>query len=317
MKSRQKNDETLKLSLELLKRIPKSHKITAKELHSQLMNAGFERDLRTIQRQLKSLSETFDIELDDRSKPYGYKWKSESVGFSLPMLSEQESILLTLAEEYLSNLLPNNLMRSMHGFFEQAKYKLDQDDKNSGREWINKVKIVSASQPLLPPTINKQIFSSVSQALYENKYLNISYENSQGYVSKSRVMPFGLAQQDVRLYLVCRYENYDDERNLALHRIKKAEVSTLTFTRPAKFNFKKYIQDGRFGFGDGKEIKLSFCISKDAGFHLNETPLSEDQTIKQQESHYQVTTTVVDSDMLDGWLRSFGESLWGIKKQDI
>ena len=59
--------ETLLLALELLRRIPRKNKITAKELHSQLQGAGMERDLRTIQRMLQTLSEKLEIECDDRS----------------------------------------------------------------------------------------------------------------------------------------------------------------------------------------------------------------------------------------------------------
>ncbi|MDP2771333.1 MAG: WYL domain-containing protein, partial [Giesbergeria sp.] len=56
--------ETALLMVELLRRIPRGRKITARELHQQLKDAGFERDLRSIQRQLETLSEHFDIERD-------------------------------------------------------------------------------------------------------------------------------------------------------------------------------------------------------------------------------------------------------------
>jgi hypothetical protein len=110
--------ETVKLALELLRRIPRNRKISASELREQLANTGFARDLRTIQRQLEILSEHFDIERDDASKPYGYRWKERAEGLSLPGLSEQESLLLALAEQHLRNLLPENLLKSMDGFLQ-------------------------------------------------------------------------------------------------------------------------------------------------------------------------------------------------------
>ena len=60
--------ETLQLSLDLLQRIPKGRTVTASELRQQLLNAGFDRDLRTTQRLLETLSESYDIEPDDSSK---------------------------------------------------------------------------------------------------------------------------------------------------------------------------------------------------------------------------------------------------------
>ena len=315
MKKQTKDHETLKFNLELLKRIPKNRKITSTELHEQLSAIGISRTPRTIQRQLESLSEAFDIERDDRSKPYGYKWKPNAEGFNLPKLSEQESILLTLAESHLRNLLPSNLMRSMKGFFEQAKYNLEpHNNAKAAKEWLKKVQIVDTTQPLLPPQIKQGVFDIISEGLYDNKWLRLRYENQNGYETNIRVMPLGLAQQAARLYLVVRYEGFDDERNLALHRIKKAELSTLTFKRPSAFNFNKYVRDGRFGFGDGKRISLSFKITKSAGYHLTESKLSEDQVASLNKDHYMIKATVIDSEMLDGWLRSFDSDITNIKK---
>ena len=90
--------EAVLFTLELLQRIPRSHKVTAAQLREQLCAAGFDRDLRTVQRQLEALSERFGIERDDRSKPYGYQWAPNATGFCLPMLTEQQSVLLALAD---------------------------------------------------------------------------------------------------------------------------------------------------------------------------------------------------------------------------
>ena len=78
MNKRPNNLDTVVLVLEMLKRIPRGHKVTAPELAKQLEDAGLKRDIRTIQRQLEELSQRFDIERDDRSKPYGYRWKKRS-----------------------------------------------------------------------------------------------------------------------------------------------------------------------------------------------------------------------------------------------
>ncbi len=86
--------ETVLMAIELLKRIPRNRKVSASELHAQLIDKGMVRDIRTIQRLLEVLSERFDIERDDQSKPYGYRWKEVSAGLALPYLSEQESFVV-------------------------------------------------------------------------------------------------------------------------------------------------------------------------------------------------------------------------------
>lgn len=307
--------ETVLIAIELLRRIPRGRKITASELHEQLKDAGIERELRTIQRQLEMLSEHFEIERDDRSKPYGYRWLDHAKGLAVPNLTPQESVLLGLAEEHLKNLLPAKLMRSMDGFFAQARRNLAPgSNAKLEREWGSKVRVVATTQPLLPPKISPGIFETVSEALFSNRWLNLDYSNASGKRSKIEVMPLGLAQQGPRLYLVGRYRGYDNERSLALHRIVSADASTATFERPSNFNLKKYDDDGRFGFGNGDRIRLTFHIDRAPGMHLLESPLSTDQTVTDLGQFYEISATVVDSAMLEWWLRGFGSAISKVQR---
>ena len=161
------------------------------------------------------------------------------------------------------------------------------------------------------------IFAAVSDALYGNLWLELDYRNAQGKRSKANVMPLGLAQQGPVLYLVCRFRGFSDERTLALHRISSARASTLTFERPKDFNLQKYDDDGRFGFGEGKRIRLSFRIAKGAGLHLLETRLSQDQRFTEGLDYYAIAATVVETQQLEWWLRSFGESVWSVRRQEL
>ena len=144
--------DTLLLALELLRRIPRNRKVTSRDLREELHALGFERDERSIQRLLKTLSEHFDIERDDRSQPYGYQWKEQAPGLTLPALNTQESLLLMLAEQHIRPLLPPSVMKSMDGFFKQARNNLaPHTQAKLEKQWLQKVRVVSETQPLLPP----------------------------------------------------------------------------------------------------------------------------------------------------------------------
>lgn len=308
--------ETVRIVLELLKRIPRNRKVSAPELHAQLKAAGMDRDIRTIQRQLDSLAEEFDLERDDRSKPYGYRWKEKAQGFSLPGLNERESLLLALAEQHLRNLLPASVTRSLESFFEQARRNLDPLTRSPReREWLSKVRVVSTTQPLLPPAIPSGVFDQVSNALYGNFWLDVTYKNATGKSTKAEVMPLGLAQQGQRLYLIGRFKGFSDDRSLALHRISRARSSTLNFERPKDFDLKRFDDEGRFNFGSGKQVRLTFQIEKEAGLHLLETPLSRDQTVRELPRHYEISATVTESAQLTWWLRSFGGAVDRVSKR--
>lgn len=310
--------ETTLLALEMLRRIPRAPRsITAAELHGQLAASGFERDLRTIQRQLDMLSTHLEIERNDDTVPYRYQWLSHARPLAIPHLNAQESLLLTLAEEHLRPLLPAHLLKSLAGFFTQARRNLEPDG-NAGleHEWPSKIRVVATSQPLLPPKIVPGVLETVSEALYRNHWLRLDYRNAGGKRGEIKIMPLGLAQQGPRLYLVCRYPNFPNERSLALHRILAAEDTTLKFDRPRDFNLAKYDADGRFRFGEGERIRLRFRIDRRTGHHLLETPLSRDQTVVERENgRLEITATVVDSAMLDQWLRGFGDAVDGVEKK--
>ena len=328
MSKRPDNLETLTLTLHMLRRIPRQrqNKITAKAMHEQLQSAGIQRDLRTVQRQLDMLSQHFEIERDDRSKPYGYCWKEQAKALAVPDLTPAESLMLQLAGDYLRHLLPTQLMQSLEPFFTQASKNLcDAEDRPKAqsaqlaRQGPGKVRMVATSQPLLPPHIQPGVFEAVSQALYANQWLEVDYSNANGSRSQRKVMPLGLAQQGPRLYLVCRFEGFDNERSLALHRMHSATASTLSFERPPEFNLQQYDADGRFGFGNGKRIQLRFDISRTAGGHLTETPLAKDQQAQAYlgadgSERLRISATVVDSAMLDWWLRGFGDAVGAVEK---
>lgn len=316
MPRRPDNLETLHFSLELLKRIPRQRKIDSRELQTQLKEAGYDRDLRTIQRQLESLCQHFDIECDDTSRPFGYRWKEASQGLSLPGLTEQESLLMLLAEQNLRQQLPVSLMNAMQGFFDQARRNLSpcQTSTNAkrAREWISKVRVVSTTLPMIAPKINPDVFEQVSLALYNNCWLDITYINAQSKRTKAKVMPLGLAQQGVRLFMPCRFEGYDDTRNLALHRIQAAKSSTLSFQRPADFDLQTYDDNGRFAFGHGGQISIHLWVKDELALLLKESPLSASQTMAPalgQQGGFEIKATLTDSALLVWWLRSQGDSV--------
>lgn len=324
MSQRPETIETIRLAIELLRRIPRHRKVTASELHQQLQAMGLQRDLRTIQRQLEMLSEQFEIERDDSSKPYGYRWKDRAVGMALPMLTEHESVMLLMAQQQLTHLLPANLMLAMKSFFEQAQANLSSSrlgghgqtaQTKLSNEWLKKVRVVSTNQPLLPPHIAPGVFEAVSNALYANQWLDIDYQNAKRQHKTARVMPLGLAQQGPRMYLVCRFEGYDNERSLALHRFTSATATEFTFERPADFDLQAYDDEGRFGVSDGQRVKLQFTVTKGAGLHLLESPLSSDQTVEERENNYMISATVAETQLLRRWLRGFRDDILDLRVQ--
>ena len=312
---------TMQAAVEMLRFIPKRGSITTQELVEKLAAAGLPRTERAVQRWLRALCDSgmHDIEREDGGKPYRYRWKENAKGFSVGGLNAQECLLLTLAEQQLGALLPAKLMKSMDGFFAQARNQLSEKNlDHREREWLQKVRVVSTTQPLLPPKVLPEVFQQVSDALYDNQWLDVVYQNANGKkAGPYRVMPLGLVQQGPRMYLACRFEGYDNNRSLALHRIKSATSSTLPFVRPRDFDLQQLDDDMGFGDGPPKMVRLSFRIDKASGLHILECPLSADQTHKELSNGYVIAATVADTDVLRRWLSGFGLALTHVQRQSI
>jgi hypothetical protein len=178
------------------------------------------------------------------------------------------------------------------------------------------VRVVSETQPLLPPQLAKGVLDNVTSALFDNHWLEVNYLNQKDERQRTRVMPLGLAQQGPRLYLVCRFDGYDNQRILALHRFKSAQDSGQPFERP-DFNLASYDGEGHFAVGNGQRIRLQFDIDKGPGRHLLESPLSPVQNVQFTPTGYTITATVQQTLLLDRWMNSFGGQVRNICKTAV
>lgn len=102
---------------------------------------------------------------------------------------------------------------------------------------------------------------------------------------------------------------YDDERSLALHRMLSAGATTQTFERAAGVSLARYDADGRFGFGEGRRVRLHLSIAVAHGRPLLETLLPDDQSVREDGDIPHTTATVVESQWLWNWIRGFGDAV--------
>ncbi len=299
------------LFIRILSKLSTHRKMTHKDILESLRADGEEIELRTVQRALKDIIDCgqFPVECDDSSMPYGYKLRNTAPGFRVGELSPHEALLLQLAKEQLRYQLPSRLLNSMMGLFEDATYYLRAHYNRPETEWLKKVRVVSATQPLIPPSISKEVFDTISEALYNNRMLEVWYRNKAKEKKHKIVKPVALVQQGVRLYLVCQFEGYDNYRHLALHRINKTELRMDTFEYPKDFNLAEYDKDGHFGFGDGQRVRITLKVLPDLAEDLDETPLSKDQKITMEDGLAVVTATVIDTQMLKWWIKSYDEKI--------
>jgi predicted DNA-binding transcriptional regulator YafY len=228
-------------------------------------------------------------------------------------------LVLLLAQQNLESMLPANVLRSLEPLLLEARKRLDPySGSRPLKDWPSKVAVVSQLQPLLPPKLQEGIFDEVTIALQSDCWLDIDYRNLEGEtLTNRRVMPLALVQQGARLFLVCQFEGYSDNRHLALHRLLRAKATPHPFNRPT-FNLTQYIHMGRFGFGNGQSIQLKLDISSMVANLLEETPVSIDQVIVPTSAdRFILTATVVLSEQLRWWLRTYGTAIVVVEPKNL
>lgn len=300
--------------LGLIPRHPRQ--ISARDITRRLISEGFDVSKRTVERDLISFSAIFPLISNERSKPYGWSWSKDAEAFALPTMSPIQALTLELAHEHLSSLLPASLLQSLDPYFKCAQGVLSSGDSvKKLADWREKVAIVPASQPLIPPNYPEEVIEAVHSSLLSEHQLEINYTyRSQVEAKTYLVHPLGIVQRGAVTYLVVTLYDYKDIRLLALHRIKQAKVINEPSKKPKGFTLAQYINQGAFGFEENGVIKLTARFTIPAAEHLWETPLSLDQEIvPDQPDWVRLRATVADTAQLRWWLRGFGESVEVLK----
>ncbi|WP_253805797.1 hypothetical protein [Vibrio mediterranei] len=233
MTTRDKASTTEQLSLvfELYRRIPQGRKVTAKQLQSELADAGIYRGIRSVQRNLDVIVDYFDVDKDTRSKPFGYNRRI----CSQPILGARELVLLRLAKVTISQQLPSSLEYAIDFAFSllrtqprsYAGMKTPQGDTSKTRSLINE---------LCAPEILGEFFEPISVALVHQKQITLILKSGKQI---EQVSPVGIMTTTNELYLVYRntLNDYDD---LPFKCITELKVLTFYFDYPSDFQLQQY-----------------------------------------------------------------------------
>jgi len=312
-----KNQDALFRQWHMLRRVPRyPQKVTVQDIRRGLIESGFDITERSIQRDLNELSEVFPLLCDDREKPFGWSWQKDAASFDLPGLSVPEALTLAMAEQHLRDLLPAPMVDQLQPYFKAARRRLDVEPMpRRGRSWLDKVRSVPPTQPLLPSKIDAVVQHVISEALLYEKQVSIRYRRrGEKSAVEYRIHPLALIQRGPMLYLCCRIFDYEDARLLAINRIQSAALLEDSAVYPKDFSIDRQADLGTWGFGAGEKIKVELIFQAGYGDHLFETPLSKDQFIEPlPDDALRVTATVADTPQLKWWLLGFGDGVEVLK----
>ncbi|OGQ12192.1 MAG: hypothetical protein A2138_05805 [Deltaproteobacteria bacterium RBG_16_71_12] len=302
--------------LQLVPRAPRS--IDTERLAGILASEGTHCTRRTIQRDLIELSRMeFGIECIDDSKPYRWRFAETAPIVQLPGFDPQSALALRLVELHLERALPRSTLRALQPHLQAAKRALD------GRpvaRWLDRIRMVPRSQPLLPPKVDGAVTGVVHEALLEGRQIKARYcRRGETQAKEYTLHPLGLIYRDSVGHLLATSRGHRDPAQYTLHRFVDAELTDDEADAAPDFKIDDYIAKGEIDFllGDG-EIALELRFDESAAILLEETPLSARQEIRwQADRHVLVRASVPDTMVLRSWLLGFGGSVEVLRPRSL
>lgn len=307
---------------QILSRLTTGKWMGTRELQEILEREGVEISLRTIQRDLNQIAQRFPIE-SSKTIPQGWRWRSDAPIQSLPHMTSSQAVTFMMVEEHLKHLLPPSLIEEMNPWFDLARRSLS--TQNNVRQWINRVRIVPATQPLIPPVVDRQAQQAVYEGLLQDKQLECIYQGrGQNSEVKTYILnPLALVQKGSIIYLVCTRHDKSDIQTFALHRFKSANVLNTRALHPVNFDIDEYIESGALGFRVNfdqptENVMLKLHMPEADAHYFEESQLSRDQQIEKLDHGMAlIRATVPFTSQLVWWLRSFGNKIQKIEPEHV
>ncbi|MCG3878862.1 WYL domain-containing protein [Psychrobacter sp. Ps6] len=308
---------------QVLSQLQRNRWVGTTHIYEQLMMAGFDISLRTVQRDLNALAKRFPIEKNN-ANPQGWRWKEDAPLQSLPHMNLSQAVAFNMVEANLTQLLPPVILDELFPWFDLARRQL----KNSKvtHSWIDRVRIEPATQPLIAPDIDLDSKDNIYHALFYQLQINACYTRSnKSEASEYTLNPIAIIQRGVIIYLLAT--RTDDPkatiRTFALHRFDRVEILESAAQTPDNFQLDTYLDEGSMGFSHplfgelaerGKNTAVELQFTQQAGRSLTESKLSDDQiVISNDDDTLTIKATVNLTSQLVWWLRGFGSGLLDAK----
>jgi len=270
--------------------------------------------VRSIQRDLEKLQDVFpDLKSDKRSNPYGWYWRKGAERIEFPSMDGYTALTFRLVEQYIASLMPPSAHRELKSYFTRAGTVLAQLADSPLARWQDQVRVIPRDIRHHLPKIPDSITHPVYDALLRGRRLKVSYRSLGRETTGDpyELNPLGLVVSNHVYYLVATAWGYDDIRQYALHRMRKAEILPIPALKPKGFSLDRYIATGAFDvLVTITSLKLKMRMTAALARHLEEAPLSQDQKVINESAGTKlITATVQDSNQLRWWLLSQGDQL--------
>lgn len=311
--------DTVARQWELLKELPTiGAGKTVRQLTDKLNALSFNVGVRQVERDLKQLRGSMNIECNDEGKPHGWRW-IKGASRDIAAMSLPEALSWQLVANTIKPLLPVSLLGALEPHFCEAHNKLTTlANRHSAAQWTQKIRVVQPSLPLIPPIIAPDVLEQVQQALLNNQQIKVSYRKAGATEAKDKTLhPLALVQRGTVSYLVATAFSIDKLLLFALHRMESAVVLDTLAQTPEHFNIDEYIAKGGLHFGGGELLELEILVEPWLHDILKETPLALNQQLLLIDKKYLIKATVANTPQLQWWILAQGDAITVLQPESL
>ncbi|MFM0307777.1 WYL domain-containing protein [Paraburkholderia sp. RL17-383-BIF-A] len=293
--------------------------LSTREVHRKLsVNVLDPRSLRTVHRELDEMLKRGLVEVEWRGRCKYWRKVAGASGLAAKaagMMTHDEALALQTLRRFSTWRIPTLVAETLAPLFDAAGKRLaaaNSEHERRYRKWIDKIEVETGAFSLQHPEVNLEIFTAVSQALFNEQQLEIVYQprTKTDNADAKIVHPLGLVEVGGLVYLVAAMSRHPKPAMYRLDRLARANMLPEPFAYPRGFRLTAYVREQRqFDFMVEGEIDLRLRFRSGAGNHLLEAPMSVDQQTVQNGNTLDVRGTVLSTQRLRWWLRAFGPNV--------
>lgn len=294
--------------LQNIPRYPK--KICTRELLEKVNAQGIEASIRTIQRDLESMSGSglFAIGADVSSKPTGWYLMKDSPEPDLSAMDINTAIAFELMRITVEDLLPKSTRNHIDPYFGMAKQLLS--NRNNWHKKIAYTKRLPSNLPDIDNADRDLLFEAIDTEMCVSASIGHVNENQLVYKFADVIHPLGLMVNEQRTYLVFTLYSGKKLFSAPFHRIKDVKILSNKVSPPNNFDLDYYVNSDPLNRCYERSITLVMEVNNALANYLHENPLGLEQDIVTiSRNKYRVSAIVDDTNLLRTTLRGFGDDV--------
>lgn len=310
----EKTDQTYRQWL-LLRSIPREpNRRSTRELHDALRSEGYEITLRSVQRDLLSLSTQFGFVDEVEGRTSFWFWPRDFRMLDVPGMEPETALVFFMAQRHLGEALPPSILARLAPYFRQAEHVLEESGGQRLSNWSNRVRMLPGGPGLQRPDIRTDVLTALEEGVVFQRTLRMHYQKrGEQHVQMHEIDPRGLVLKDGLTYLVGTYGDQLPPYHFAAHRIQSASTTGQASPPLPGFDLDRYLHSVRAFDYPHQDDRLSVQLQVAKGMreHLEERPFAEDQRIEASGADGEaiVRVTVPDTSEMRWWLLAHGDAV--------